>query len=335
MFSALYPIAAGLALAMAGVAFAESPAAPANDALGWLKKMAAASRQANYSGTFVYQHGTQSETSRVVHFVNGAGGVFERLETLDGPPREVIRSNDQIVCYLPASKSVLIEQRGGRLLPNLLPEDLAGISENYLVRSEEKDRIAGHDCMWVSVIPRDNLRYGRRFCAELTTGLPLRARTVNEKNESVESFAFTQLKLGGSFNRDQVRSRYAEKARTQNWRIDRSSLNVTGDVPADTGWVVNNHPAGFKKMMEVKRSIAGRTTPVSHIVFSDGLTAVSVFIEPATKPAAQALRHQGAVNIFSRPYGSHLVTVLGEAPAATVMQIANSLELRSAAAVVR
>jgi sigma-E factor negative regulatory protein RseB len=264
--------------------------------------------------------------------VNSAGGEFERLETLDGPPREVIRSNDQIVCYLPSSKSVLVEQRGGRHFPSLLPDTLAGIPDNYQVRKEEQDRIAGHDCMWIAVLPRDNLRYGRRFCAELTSGLPLRARTVNEKNETVESFAFTQLKLGGTFNRDQVRSRYADKARSQNWRVDRSALNSsTGETPADTGWVVNNQPVGFKKMMEVKRLIAGRSAPVSHIVFSDGLTAVSVFIEPVSKPAAQSLSHQGAVNIYTRPYGGNLVTVLGEAPAATVMQIANSLELRQAA----
>jgi sigma-E factor negative regulatory protein RseB len=319
-------------LGFAGVAQAETPTTQAQDALSWLKKMAAASRQLNYTGTFVYQYNNQTETSRVVHFVNSAGGEFERLETLDGPPREVIRSNDQIVCYLPSSKSVLVEQRGGRHFPSLLPDTLAGIPENYQVRKEQQDRIAGHDCMWIAVLPRDNLRYGRRFCAEHTSGLPLRARTVNEKNETVESFAFTQLKLGGTFNRDQVRSRYADKARSQNWRVDRSALNSSsGETPADTGWVVNNQPVGFKKMMEVKRLIAGRSAPVSHIVFSDGLTAVSVFIEPVSKPAAQSLSHQGAVNIYTRPYGGNLVTVLGEAPAATVMQIANSLELRQAA----
>lgn len=318
-------------LGLAGAAHADTPVHQAQDALNWLKKMAAASRQLNYSGTFVYQYNNQTETSRVVHFVNSAGGEFERLETLDGPPREVVRSNDQIVCYLPSSKSVLVEQRGGRHFPGLLPDSLGGIPENYEVRREEQDRIAGHDCVWIAVLPRDSLRYGRRFCAELSSGLPLRARTVNEKNETVESFGFTQLKLGGAFNRDQVRSRYADKARAQNWRVDRSALNAAGDTPADTGWIVNNQPVGFRKMMEVKRLIAGRSAPVSHIVFSDGLTAVSVFIEPASKPGAQSLSHQGAVNIYTRPYGSHLVTVLGEAPAATVMQIANSLELRSAA----
>src|SRR6478609_2188836 len=116
------------------IGFAASAAASDGDTLAWLKKMAAASRQLNYSGTIVYQHGGQVETSRVVHYVNAAGGEFEKLETLDGPPREVIRSNDQVTCYLPGVKTVLIEQRSGRHFPALLPERLAGIGDNYDIR---------------------------------------------------------------------------------------------------------------------------------------------------------------------------------------------------------
>src|SRR5512138_2857327 len=62
------------------------------DAMAWLKKMAAASRQLNYSGTFTYQHGRQMESSQIVHVVD-AGGEHEKLQTLDGPPREFIRTN--------------------------------------------------------------------------------------------------------------------------------------------------------------------------------------------------------------------------------------------------
>ena len=324
-------------LVLLGVSgFTQAAPSDSQDALTWLKKMAAASRQLNYSGTFVYQYGNHVETSRIVHYVNAAGGEFERLETMDGPPREVIRSNDQVICYLPTAKAVLVEERNGRHFPALLPEQLSGITDSYQLKKEDTDRVADQDCVWIAVLPRDNLRYGRRFCAEVHSGLPLRARTVNEKNEAVESFAFTQLSLGGSFNRDKVKSRYAEKAKAQSWRIDRSALNVASETPADTGWVLSNQPAGFKKLMEVRRSIAGRNGPVSHIVFSDGLAAVSIFIEPAARPqAAKSLSHQGAVNIYTRPYGGQLVTVLGEAPATTVMQIGNSLELRSAATSVR
>ncbi|MBX9812430.1 MAG: MucB/RseB C-terminal domain-containing protein [Burkholderiales bacterium] len=314
-----------LGLSAAGVALADL-----QEGFTLLKKMANASRQLNYSGTFVYQHGTKSETSRIVHYVNSAGGEFEKLEVLDGPAREVVRNNDQVTCYLPATKTVVIEQRNARQLPVLLPERMTDIAENYTARKAETDRVAGYDCQVIVLEPKDNMRYGRSFCAELNSGLPLRSRTINEKNETVESFAFTQLAIGGSFNRDRVKSKYA--AKSQNWRVDRSALSAS-ESTTDTGWVFNNQPAGFKKLTEMKRYIAGRAGAVSHIVFSDGLAAVSVFIEPRPQGrSVQTLTHQGAVNIYTRPHADHMVTVLGEAPAATIMQIANSLELRSSTA---
>ncbi|HYC48388.1 MAG TPA: MucB/RseB C-terminal domain-containing protein [Burkholderiales bacterium] len=326
-----------VALVFTGAAHAADSTASA-DALTWLKRMASASRQLNYSGTIVYRHRDHVETSRIVHYVNPAGGEFEKLETLDGPPREVIRSNDQVICYLPGAKTVLIEERNrnARNFPALLPESLNGIGESYTVRKEDVDRIAAHDCQWIALAPRDQLRYGRRFCAELATGLPLRAHTLNEKGERVESFGFTQLTIGGTFSRERVKSKYADASRTQKWRVDRSGFSAPAMTPGDSGWVLTSHIPGFRKLMEAKRSIGGRSGSVSQIVFSDGLSAVSVFIEPASRgQTPPSLSHQGAVNILTRQQGNHIVTVLGEAPAATLMQIANSLELKPVAAAVQ
>lgn len=299
------------------------------DGLAWLKKMADASHQLNYSGTFVYHHASQAETSRIVHYVNPAGGEFEKMETLDGPAREVIRTNDQVVCYLPENRTVKIEKRGTRRFPAMLPDRLNGVSDSYTVRAAGTDRVAGHDCQVIVLEPRDQLRYGHQFCAETTSGLPLRAYTYSEKKALLESFIFTELKIGGQFNRDKVRSRYAAKSR--DWKVDYSGY-PTAEIASETGWVLTQKPAGFRKLTEFKRKIAGRTVMVSQIVYSDGLAAVSVFIEPLPRGrVGQTLTHQGAVNIFIRPLAEHLVTVLGETPAATVMQIGNSLEFKVAA----
>jgi sigma-E factor negative regulatory protein RseB len=304
-----------------------TPVFPAEqDGLTWLSKMANASRRLNYSGTFVYQHADRIETSRIVHFVNPAGGEFEKLETLDGPAREVIRTNDQVTCYRPDTKTVIVEKRSARRFPAVFPEQVIGVADNYAVIVAGIDRVAGFDCQVVVLEPKDQLRYGHQFCAEIGSGLPLRARTLNEKNQLLESFAFTEIRLGGRFSRDQVKSKYASKSR--DWKVDHSAL-VLSDVPADTGWALTREPAGFKKLTEMKRSIAGRSAVVSHIVYSDGLAAISVFIEPLPKPRpGKSLSHQGAVNIYVRPLANHMVTVLGETPAATVMQVADSLELR-------
>ena len=299
------------------------------DALAWLQKIADSSRTVSYSGSFVYQHGSRVETSRVIHFVNPAGGVFERLETLDGPPREIVRANDHVTAYIPDARVVLIERRSTRHLPIMLPEKLSDLTQYYEVKRLEADRLGGFECMWISVTPKDKLRYGRKFCAELESGLPLRAQVFNESAQVIESFGFSQLTLGGQFNRDQVTSRYEKRAVAQRWRIDRSALDVM-EQAADTGWVVSNLPAGFRKTMEVKRTIAGRSQAMPHLVYTDGLAAISIFVEPKLRElTGKPLMNQGAVHIYKRVIGDNVVTVLGEAPATTVMQIANSMEARN------
>ncbi len=304
---------------------------PSRDAIIILEKMAEASRKLNYSGTFVYQHGGQVETSRIAHFVNPAGGVLERLETLDGPAREVIRSNDQVTCYLPGNKTVLIDPRGSRQFPVQL-DQIQEIVQHYRVVKGSLDRVAGFECQWVALLPKDALRYARRFCADTKTGLPLRSRTLNEKNETIEAFAFSTLTIGGSFNSDKVQSKYAAVSVRQQWRIDRSALSA--DDSGDSGWIVHNQPAGFRKLMELRRSMPGKHGTVSHLVFSDGLAAISVFIEPGTKANKKAsLHHQGAVHIYSLPVAGYRVTVLGETPAETVLQLAKSIEPRAGATV--
>src|SRR3954471_16096615 len=90
-------------LGAVGCSSSVSAAETAPDAMAWLKKIAAASRQLNYAGTFSYQHGRQMESSRIVHMLEGSSEQ-EKLETLDGPHREIIRTNENVTCYVPESR---------------------------------------------------------------------------------------------------------------------------------------------------------------------------------------------------------------------------------------
>jgi negative regulator of sigma E activity len=161
----------------------------------------------------------------------------------------------------------------------------------------------------------------------LVLSLPCLASILRvNRSEMVESFAFTQLLLGNAVTKDMLKSTYASKS--QDWRVDRSMLDG-GDMTGDSGWTLKNQPAGFRKVMEMRRAIAGRA-PVSHLVYSDGLAAISVFIEPMPKapPAAGPLAYQGSVNIYVRPQAEQMLTVVGETPARTVRQVAESLTPR-------
>ncbi|MDB5811705.1 MAG: hypothetical protein JWN94_3827 [Betaproteobacteria bacterium] len=298
-----------------------SAAETAPDAMAWLKKIAAASRQLNYSGTFVYQHGRQMESSRIVH-LSDATGEHERLETLDGPPREIIRTNENVTCYLPEHKTVVIEKRTSRQFPALLPDHLTGIADNYVVTKGGQERVAGYDCQVIALEPKDKMRYGHKYCAELASGLALRSRTFNEKGDLVDLFVFNQLMIGNGVTKDLLKSRYAAESKT--WHTDTAALELR-EPAGDSRWESKVTLAGFRKLTEMKRSIPGRSTSVSHIVYSDGIAAVSVFLEPMPKsPPAAGATYQGAVNMYVKSSNDQMVTVVGEAPANTVRQIAES-----------
>ena len=317
-------LVAGMVLTWAGIAGALAAETSSIDALGWLKKIASASRQTSYAGTFVYHQGSQVGTLRITHQVDAAGE-HEKLETLDGPSREIVRDNDRVTCYLADSKTVLVEKRSAPRFPAALPlGPLSGITDNYNVRKGEHDRVAGMDCQVIVLEPKDNLRYGRRFCAEMATGLPLRARTVNERNEVVELLAFTQIRIGDAAVKEEgLKSQFADKS--HDWRVDRSGL-IDDSAQPDSGWELKGQIQGFRKLAEMRRSLPGGANQMSQIVYSDGLAAVSAFIEPLPKnPPALGAANHGAVNIFVRPQADSMVTVIGEAPARTVKQVAEML----------
>lgn len=310
----------GAAQAIAG------ESAPPVDVVSWLQKIAAAAKQLNYTGTFVYQSGNHVETSRILHMVDQSGE-HEKLETLDGLPREVIRNNEEIQCYLPDSKTVKVEKRriAGASFPALLPVQLSSLTENYVIRKGEQERIAGYDCQVLILEPKDGLRYGHKLWAEANSGLLLKA-TVLDKNKVVEQFSFTQVSIGNPIDKELLKPKYAGKG--ADWHWDNSSLSNVASV--DLGWQVKTQLPGFKKIMETRRTLPGKTFPVGQIVFSDGLVAVSVFIEPlnANAKPVQGLSSQGAIHVYTRPVADHMVTVVGETPAATVMQIGDSVSYK-------
>jgi sigma-E factor negative regulatory protein RseB len=314
-------VAVWAALCTASIAAAQPLSPP--EAMAWLQRIANAARQLNYTGTFVYQHGDTVETSRIVHLVDGANEV-EKLETLDGPRREVLRTHDLVYTYHPDDKSLRIERRrAGRSFPQLLPDQLTAITEHYEIRRAEIERVGGVEAQALILEPRDGLRYGHKFWADTSTGLLLKAKMVGERNHTMELFAFTQLQIGGSISRDLLKPSFVIPPNSP-------PGPPTGAEIVDTGWAIGNQPSGFHRVLEVRRMRQGPNSgSLVHIVLSDGLAAISVFIEPVSarnKAMADGrLIQQGATHIFSRVVGDQRVTVLGETPAHTVMQIANSL----------
>jgi sigma-E factor negative regulatory protein RseB len=305
------------------LSLATAPVAFGQDAAAWLQRAANAARELNYVGTIVYEHAGRVETSHLAHLLD-AGSEFEKLTNLDGPVRVVIRNNDVVRCYYPDAKIIRIEPRSFRnAFPSLLPQQLNALAEHYFFRKGELARIAGLDTQAYIFEPKDGLRYGHKFWADIATGLLLKARLLNENNESVEQFLFTDVQIGVKIDRDLFKPP-PPVGMLPDWEVRESP---PGEVkPQDTGWLVKDLPAGFSKIVEGFRTLRGKSSPVAHLVFSDGLVAISVFVEPSpATPQPVGLSHQGGINVYSRQLDDYLVTVLGEAPGATVRQIAYSV----------
>lgn len=314
---------AGLAMGQT----AKTQEARAQDALTWLNRMVKSGVEGTFAGTYIHQYGSRMETSRVTHLMDDTGE-HEKLETLDGRPREIVRKNDDIICYIPDAKVMKYDRKRGRKFFPVLISNVSDITENYSARLGDVDRVAGYDCQVIILDPKDGFRFGHRFCAELTSGLLLRATMVSDKMEVLEQFAFTQLVMGSGVNRENLKPTWSDKK--GGWQTDRSALQDSPNV--DSGWYVKSLPSGFKKILEVKRQMPGKPDPVIQQIYSDGLASVSVFIEnaqPGEKPQA-GLVQQGNYNLFIRsvPDQAFSVKVLGEVPRESLQQIGNSLASR-------
>jgi sigma-E factor negative regulatory protein RseB len=297
-----------------------------NDQVDWLETMAFAAHLTDFSGTFVYQDGMGGhvQVSRITH-ISDADGEHERLEGLNGSRREVISSNNQVWLLLGDRKIRIDKQQSEKTFPTLMPEQISALKENYLISQTDEDRVAGFHAHVVVFRPKDNLRYTHKMWAHSESGLFLKAVVLDERARVIEQYAFTQLSIGGDVDRSWIEpNRAAQYALKINPTTPGASPSATRK-PSD--WQVDALPNGFKKIKEICRPLSDRNTPVTHLVFSDGLAAISVFIEELSGRVAvnSGLSSQGSIQIYSRVSGDKLITVVGEVPPRTVIQVADSV----------
>lgn len=301
--------------------------ASADDALALLQKIAQGARQLTYSGTFVYRSGQRVDTSRIVHSQRD-GMEVERIEALDGSPREVLRAGNEVKCFFPDEKLLIVENRPGqRGFPALLPTGLGSLPEYYTIRKGEAARVAGISSRAVRLEPRDAMRYGHELWMDDASGLLLKANLIGERGETLESFAFTQVSIGGTLERGALDPRFHGDRVGD--RVKVQQVRTTELKGEDLAWVFRNSLPGFRKLYAVKRQAAMDKPEGLHLVFSDGLASISVFIEPGgTSGEADTLAAMGPVNVYRRQVGDHRVVVMGEVPVLAVKRLGDGIERR-------
>lgn len=184
------------------------------------------------------------------------------------------------------------------------------------------------DAQLIILDPRDDLRHGHRLWAELDSGLLLKARMTDRNGAIIEQFTFTDVHIGGEVDAELLKPSYVSDGE---WRvIDAQGSEVDA---ADTRWTLAAPVPGYTLKSIVRRPLGRDLGDIVHMVFSDGLAAISVFIEPIDVDyPVDALGDlsTGAINIYKRTVGDYLITALGEVPLHAVRRLGDGIEQRPA-----
>ena len=273
----------------------------------WLEKMSSAMQELNYQGTFVYRRDEDLAAMKVTHIADEQGA-RELIETLTGEPRKELRNSPH------SSKS----SGGSRTSSDF--SQLKLVESYYTLKLLGSDRAAGRDTQLISVIPKDEYRYGYRLWLDQATGLLLKSDLLNQQGQVLEQVMFTSLEL--------IETEKTSSPLSSGQPVQSVHPHVE-NKPYDRRLMIEHLPKGFEL---IESQTGAGHNDVEHMVYSDGLASVSVFVEKS-KPEGETfvgLSRMGAVNAFGSVQNGYQVTVVGDVPEITVKTIGQSISLKGA-----
>jgi sigma-E factor negative regulatory protein RseB len=337
---------------------------PTRSTAQWLARLRQAVHAPAYTGTYVVWSAPGTLASSRIWRASEGDVRVERVDALSGQPRSTYRITNRhgskVKTFLPAQHVLRIDHSdtpgkdGG--FPNL-PDAGQGVSpaDYYDARQRNRERVAGFMADVVQLVPRDDLRYGYRVWSEQRTGLAIKLQTLDKHGRVLEQAAFSGLVFDAPIN---AATLLGEMHHTRGWQIERVTRIPTTAMAE--GWQIGRpagQPApGFAlqrcyrqpapvRMSDIPAGNVPATDPASgatgdqhkaadlgwfQCVFSDGLAAVSVFIQPY-----DAAQHEGphggqldaalggATHLLARKVGdTGWVTVVGEVPPQTLKRFA-------------
>lgn len=288
-----------------------------------LKKMNHATNNVNYDGVFLHIDEKHVHTLRVIHKIQN-GSVHERLYALNGVPREVIRDAERVWCFMPEKQMGHAGLRSDKKtgFPGFMVKNLTALANNYLISTDGLDRIADRTVTRLQILPRDDLRYGYELWADEETGLLLKSALIDNVGRIIEQYMFAMIEIGGDIP-DSALLPMTKKDALE-WHSIRKPPVYT--PIKDSDWQFSALPEGYRLVNIFHRSMPMGAQPLEHMILSDGLAGVSVFIEKMRNPTSEiGLDQMGAVNSYTRVIDDYLITAIGEVPEAAIMKIGNAL----------
>ena len=283
--------------------------------------MTGAVQTTNYEGTVIRIQDGVADALKVVHVVSD-GVIREKVIIQEGNDLEIIRNGNEVHFIMPDKKSVLVEEWDDKsTLFSTLPSSDIRFGSEYDLSIVRKERIAGRKSIMLAIRPHDSFRYGHRIWLDIATGFPLQTKLINEHGDAIEQVKFADITLDAEIDVSALQP--SIDIDDFRWYTEPQRM-TTQEVVSD--WTSDNLPPGFVLTSTRVESNSDTDETVTHMMFSDGLANVSVFVEPGLNKAISGRLSVGASNAFSTLIGEFCVTAVGEVPAVTVKQIARSMQ---------
>ncbi|MFM2059348.1 MAG: hypothetical protein RLY71_3733 [Pseudomonadota bacterium] len=310
------------------------------DAHSLIQRVQQASQRRSFIGTFVVSSNGQMTSSRITHFGDGHDQI-ELIEPLDGQPRKVFRHNDEVHVLWPQTRHASIERRETMHgFPTALDTTAAQVLDRYEIEPGGDERIAGHAAQVVQLKPRDTYRFAQRWWLERQSGLLLRADLLGDHGEVLESAAFSTLQIGARVLPQPLLS---EMNRLDGYKVSRSALAPT--QLGSEGWSLTTPVPGFRSVSCIRRPsghlprqdgsgdqahqpVSGAPGTLLQAIFGDGLTHVSIFIEPYQARAGRTETEvaMGATRAVTHRLGDWWITAVGDVPSLTLRKFVQALQ---------
>ncbi len=289
-----------------------------------------AAHMQNFQGVLIYRDSERLEALRVVHRYKD-GNESERVTSLNGEPREVFRVNDRVYCILPKDRMMRLQRPPLKgFLNQLTPDRVRELSAWYDFKSLGMQRVAARSCVGVAVVPRDGYRFGYEVWSDVQTHIPLKFSLVDSAGRVREQVMFTEVDFPANIPDDAFKT----EVNTAKYQVvtrdePESLLPMEPVAGGDPNLIFGAMPPGFRPVIHDQGHLPGGSVEVQHTLITDGLSAISIFSHTNQGNIHYGFvgaSHMGSVEAYDRLIGSLHVTVVGEAPAATLKMIGDGVQ---------
>lgn len=290
-----------------------------------IEQMARSATELDYEGVFIYRSGSGMQTMQVIHKSTDKGGM-EKLVSLSGEAKEVIRDNNAVRCIMPESKTVIMETDAvDQFISRRLPYQLETLTQQYEFKLAGQDRVANRNAWVLDIIPKDDYRYGYQLWLDKETSLLLKSEQKSRVGMTIEQMMFTQIDINKVIDEAKLKASYL----TDDFEVLEHKTTKSSYGNTLQKWVIDWMPEGFSTKDVSTQTMPNSNHSLQHVLLSDGLTTISVFIEKVhddmvTQSGSQSM---GTANTYAKIDNGYQITALGGVPLATVKLIANSVKM--------